>query len=69
MHLSREIDELLDGLTEQKNKLGKEKGKSKKILAEIKEIKAQIKKLTHEGERARGLWTEMPEFTCRNIFE
>jgi peptidoglycan hydrolase CwlO-like protein len=68
MHLSREIDELLDGLTEQKNKLGKEKGKSQKILAEIKEIKAQIKKLTLEGVRARGIWTDLPEFTCRNIF-
>ena len=40
MHLSREIDELLDYLIEQKNKLGKEKGKTQEILAEIKEIKA-----------------------------
>jgi DNA-binding transcriptional regulator GbsR (MarR family) len=68
MHLSREIDGLLDSLIEQKNKLGKEKGKSQKILAEIKEIKAEIKKLTHEGERAKGLWTDKPEFTHQSIF-
>lgn len=69
MHLSREIDQLLDYLTEQKNKLGKDKSKSKEILAEIKEIKAQIKKLTHEGTRAKGLWTDMPEFICQNLVD
>jgi uncharacterized coiled-coil DUF342 family protein len=68
MHPRRRIDDLLDHLTEEKEKLGKEKGKTKEILAEIKEIKDQIKELTHKGQRVSGLWTEMPEFTCKSIF-
>ena len=67
MHLSREVDELLDYLTEQKKKLGKVKGKTPEILSEIKEIKTQIKELTHDGKRAKGLWTEMPEFTVKPL--
>jgi len=67
MHLSREVDELLDYLTEQKKKLGKVKGKTPEILSEIKEIKKQIKELTHNGERAKGLWTDKPEFTVKPL--
>ena len=67
MHLSREVDELLDYMTEQKNKLGKEKGKTPEILSEIKEIKSQIKQLTHNGKRAKGLWTDMPEFIVKPL--
>jgi len=67
MHLSREVDELLDYLTEQKKKLGKVKGKTPEILAEMKEIKSQIKELTHDGKRAKGLWTESLEFTLKPL--
>jgi DNA-binding transcriptional regulator GbsR (MarR family) len=67
MHLSREVDELLDYMTEQKNKLGKVKGKTPEILSEIKEIKSQIKQLTHDGKRAKGLWTDMPEFIVKPL--
>lgn len=62
MHLRREIDDLLDYIIEEKEKLGKDKTKDQKILDEINEIKAEIIKLTHDGERAKGLWTESPEF-------
>ena len=68
MHLRREIDDLLDYIIEEKEKLGKDKTKDQKILDEIKEIKAEIRKLTFEGERAKGLWTESPEFICKDIF-
>ncbi len=67
MHLRREIDDLLDYIIEEKEKLGKDKTKDQKILDEIKEIKAEIRKLTFEGERAKGLWTESPEFLCKDI--
>ena len=68
MHLRREIADLLDYIIEEKEKLGKDKTKDQKILDEIKEIKAEIRKLTFEGERAKGLWTESPEFICKAIF-
>ena len=68
MHLRREIDDLLEYIIEEKEKLGKDKTKDQKILDEIKEIKAEIRKLTFEGERAKGLWTESPEFICKDIF-
>ena len=68
MHLRREIDDLLDYIIEEKEKLGKDNTKDQKILDEIKEIKAEIRKLTFEGERAKGLWTESPEFICKDIF-
>ena len=65
MHLGRKVDELLDYMAEQKKQLGKVKGKTPEILSEIKEIKKQISLLTHNGERAKGIWTDMPEFTMK----
>ena len=37
-------------------------------LLKLRGLKDQINTLTNDGERARGLWTDSPEFICKNIF-
>tara|TARA_Y100000310_G_scaffold331744_1_gene405895 strand:- start:299 stop:520 length:222 start_codon:yes stop_codon:yes gene_type:complete len=71
MHYRRQVDNLLDQIIEENNKLNnKEETELSKSLikAELQEIKDQINTLTNDGERARGLWTDSPEFICKNIF-
>ena len=73
MHLRREVDGKLDELIAQINELNKKKdGESNnesvsRTLA-IENLKDEITKLTNSGERAKGLWTDAPEFTYPNIF-
>jgi len=73
MHLRREVDAKLDELIAQINELNKKKDGEKdnesvsRTLA-IENLKDEITKLTNNGERAKGLWTEAPEFICRSIF-
>ena len=64
MHIRREIDNLLDEMSEiiAKNK------KSNKDKSQLQEIKDQISRKTNEGKYAKGMWTDSPEFNCTNIY-
>ncbi len=73
MHLRREVDAKLDELIAQINELNKKKdgerdNESVSRTLAIENLKDEITKLTNSGERAKGLWTQSPEFICRNIF-
>ena len=57
MSEAREVDKILDELSEEYKKKGKQKDKEV-----INNLKEKILKLTLDGERAKGLWTESPEF-------
>lgn len=58
MHIRREIDNLLDEMSEiiAKNK------KSNKDKTLLKEIKDKISRKTNNGKYAKGMWTDSPEF-------
>ena len=66
MHIRREIDHILDEINEiiAKNKdSNKEKSEDK---AMIEHLERTINLKTDDGKRARGMWTESPEFIYRN---
>jgi ATP phosphoribosyltransferase len=58
MHTRREIDNILDKM----NSLIANKKLSNKDKEELQNLKDQINKKTNNGERAKGMWTESPEF-------
>ena len=58
MHTRREIDNLLDKM----NELIANKKLSNKDKQELQNLKDEINKKTNNGERAKGMWTESPEF-------
>ena len=69
MHYRRQVDNLLDEIIEENKRLNnKEESKENKTLAkaQLQQIKDQINNLTLNGERAKGLWTDSPEFLYRN---
>ena len=66
MHIRREIDHILDEINEiiAKNKdSNKEKSKDN---AMIEHLERTINLKTDDGKRAKGMWTESPEFIYRN---
>ena len=69
MHYRRQVDDLLDEIIEENKRLNnKDESKENKLLAkaQLQQIKDKINTLTLDGERAKGLWTESPEFLYRN---
>jgi len=58
MHIRREIDNILDKM----NELIANKKLSNKDKQELQNLKDEINKKTNDGERAKGMWTESPEF-------
>ena len=69
MHYRRQVDNLLDEIIEEDKRLNnKKESKENKLLAkaQLQQIKDQINNLTLDGERAKGLWTDSPEFLYRN---
>jgi len=58
MHIRREIDNLLDKMIQI---TAKEK-ESNKPDPELNKILDEIRRKTDNGKRARGMWTESPEF-------
>jgi len=58
MHIRREIDNLLDKM----NEITAKEKDSKKDTAELNKIFDEIRRKTDNGKRARGMWTESPEF-------
>jgi len=58
MHTRREIDNLLDKM----NQITANKKTSNKEQEELQNLKEEINKKTNNGKRAKGMWTESPEF-------
>ena len=58
MHIRREIDNILDKM----NDLIANKKLSNKDKQELQNLKDEINKKTNDGKRAKGMWTESPEF-------
>lgn len=58
MHIRREIDNLLDKMIE----ITANKKESNKESRELNEIKDEISRKTDNGKRAKGMWTDSPEF-------
>lgn len=58
MHTRREIDNLLDKMIE----IIAQNKESNKESRELQEIKDEISRKTLDGKRAKGMWTESPEF-------
>lgn len=58
MHIRREIDNLLDKMIE----ITENKKESNKESRELNEIKDEISRKTDNGKRAKGMWTDSPEF-------
>ena len=63
MHTRREIDNLLDKISEiiVKNK------KSNKDNTELQKLIVLINIKTDNGKRAKGMWTESPEFNYTKL--
>lgn len=63
MHTRREIDNLLDKISEiiVKNK------KSNKDKTELQKLIVLINIKTDNGKRAKGMWTESPEFNYTKL--
>jgi hypothetical protein len=68
MHIRREIDHILDNMLEiiAKNKTSNKKNDDDKAMIEHLEQTINLK--THDGKRAKGIWTESPEFNYTNIY-
>ena len=58
MHIRREIDNILDKM----NELIANKKLSNKEKEELQNLKDEINKKTNNGQYAKGMWTESPEF-------
>ena len=58
MHIRREIDNILDKM----NDLIANKKLSNKEKEELQNLKDEINKKTNNGQYAKGMWTESPEF-------
>ena len=66
MHIRREIDGILDDMLEIKAK-NKESNKEKsEDRAMIEHLERTINLKTDDGKRAKGMWTDSPEFIYRN---
>ena len=66
MHIRREIDHILDEINEIKAK-NKESNKEKsEDKAMIEHLERTINLKTDDGKRAKGMWTDSPEFIYRN---
>ena len=58
MHIRREIDNLLDEMSQ----IIAKNNKSNKDKSQLQEITDKISRKTNEGKYAKGMWTDSPEF-------
>ena len=68
MHTRKEIDNILDNIIEliaKQKDLNKE---SPETDTELQELFNQINKKTLNGERAKGMWTDSPEFLAGTLY-
>jgi len=68
MHHRREIDHILDEINEiiAKNKDSNKESPEDKAMLE--DLYRSINLKTMNGERAKGMWTDSPEFLCKSAF-
>ena len=62
MHIRKEIDEILDQINEIITTSEMQGGIDDQDKTELKQLFDEINKKTLNGERAKGIWTESPEF-------
>jgi hypothetical protein len=62
MHIRREIDSILDEISEIIAKNKKSNKQSSDDKAMIKHLEQTINLKTDDGKRAKGMWTDSPEF-------
>lgn len=68
MHTRREIDHILDEINDIIAKNKESNKESSEDRAMIKHLEQTINLKTDDGKRAKGMWTDSPEFNCTNIF-
>lgn len=68
MHTRREVDAILDEINEIIAKENDSNKQSPEDTAELQELFNQINKKTLNGERAKGMWTDSPEFLTNSVF-
>lgn len=61
-HIRREIDEILDQINEIIATSEMQGGIDDQDKTELQQLFDEINKKTLNGERAKGIWTESPEF-------
>ena len=66
MHTRREIDHILDEINEIIAKNKKSNKQSSEDKAMIEHLEQTINLKTDDGKRAKGMWTDSPEFIYRN---
>ena len=68
MHTRREIDHILDDIIKviAKNKTSNKEDEDSKAL--LKHLYETINLKTNNGKRAKGMWTDSPEFNRTNIY-
>ena len=62
MHIRREIDHILDEINEIIAKNKKSNKQSSEDKAMIEHLERTINLKTDDGKRAKGMWTDSPEF-------
>ena len=62
MHVRREIDNILDEISEIIAKNKKSNKQSSEDKAMIEHLERTINLKTDDGKRAKGMWTDSPEF-------
>tara|TARA_B100001250_G_C19761866_1_gene772854 strand:+ start:1268 stop:1468 length:201 start_codon:yes stop_codon:yes gene_type:complete len=62
MHIRREIDNILDEISEIIAKNKKSNKQSSEDKAMIEHLERTINLKTDDGKRAKGMWTDSPEF-------
>ena len=62
MHIRREIDHILDEISEIIAKNKKSNKQSSEDKAMIEHLERTINLKTDDGKRAKGMWTDSPEF-------
>tara|TARA_Y100000589_G_scaffold221834_1_gene209408 strand:- start:587 stop:787 length:201 start_codon:yes stop_codon:yes gene_type:complete len=62
MHVRREIDNILDEINEIIAKNKKSNKQSSEDKAMIEHLERTINLKTDDGKRAKGMWTDSPEF-------
>ena len=62
MHIRKEIDEILDQINEIMTTSEMQGGIDDQDKTELQQLFDEINKKTLNGERAKGIWTESPEF-------
>ena len=68
MHTRREVDDILDEINEIIAKENDANKQTPEDTAQLQELFNQINKKTLNGERAKGMWTDSPEFLTNSVF-